>query len=154
MDFSTVVEPRRWRMSSWLVVSLLLMVAALLVQETHPGSVIAVTLYKAHLMVLGGWGGYWLDRALFPYERPHATSAASALLAEDAYAAYSLQAGQQTYDGRPLPSWEDLAESRRSCWQAAAKTLSGSADGVLFDVATLRRALIVVGCLVCVGLGA
>ena len=23
------------------------------------------------LLALGGWAGYWLDRALFPYDRPH-----------------------------------------------------------------------------------
>lgn len=60
------------RMFAWVLASLALIALAALVQMHAPGSVLAVTLYKAHLMALGGWGGYWLDRALFPYDRPHA----------------------------------------------------------------------------------
>lgn len=60
------------RMFSWAIGTALLVALALFLQHTWPGSVLAVTAYKAHLMALGGWGGYWLDRALFPYDRPHA----------------------------------------------------------------------------------
>lgn len=59
------------RMFVWALATAALMALALLAQRMDPGNVIAVTLYKAHLMALGGWGGYWLDRALFPYDRPH-----------------------------------------------------------------------------------
>lgn len=59
------------RMLLWLVLTLVLITLAYFVQERLPGSLIAVTLYKAHLFVLGGCGGYWLDRALSPYDRPH-----------------------------------------------------------------------------------
>lgn len=59
------------RMLLCLVLTLALMIAALLLQAHGPGTLIAVTAYKAHLMSMGGWGGYWLDRALFPYDRPH-----------------------------------------------------------------------------------
>lgn len=59
------------RMLLCLVLTLALMVAALLLQAHWPGTLVAVTAYKAHLMSMGGWGGYWLDRALFPYDRPH-----------------------------------------------------------------------------------
>jgi len=59
------------RMLNWALATLALMFVALWAHTTWPGSVVAVTLYKAHLMALGGWGGYWLDRALFPYDRPH-----------------------------------------------------------------------------------
>lgn len=59
------------RMLLWCVLTLVLMAVSLWVQSRAPGSVLTVTLYKAHLMALGGWGGYWLDRALFPYDRPH-----------------------------------------------------------------------------------
>lgn len=59
------------RMLVWLVLTIVLMGLALLLQAKAPGNLIAVTLYKAHLLSLGGWGGYWLDRALFPYARPH-----------------------------------------------------------------------------------
>lgn len=59
------------RMLLWLALTLALMVAALFLQATAPGNLLSVTLYKGHLLALGGWGGYWLDRALFPYDRPH-----------------------------------------------------------------------------------
>lgn len=57
------------RLSLCLLVSLLLMVVAYLFREAEP--LVSVSLYKAHLMSLGGWGGYWLDRVAFPYGRPH-----------------------------------------------------------------------------------
>jgi hypothetical protein len=59
------------RMLGWALLTVVLIYLALYFQSAHPGTLIAVTLYKAHLMALGGWGGYWLDRALFPYDRPH-----------------------------------------------------------------------------------
>jgi hypothetical protein len=59
------------RMFYAAVCTLALIVLAFMVQATWPGSLVAVSLYKAHLMALGGWGGYWIDRALFPYDRPH-----------------------------------------------------------------------------------
>jgi hypothetical protein len=59
------------RMLSWALLTVVLIVAALFFHGAYPGTLLAVTLYKAHLMALGGWGGYWLDRALFPYDRPH-----------------------------------------------------------------------------------
>lgn len=63
------------RMLLWALLTVALMCLALFVQAEFPGNVFAVTLYKAHLMALGGWGGYWLDRALFPYARPHLVEA-------------------------------------------------------------------------------
>ncbi|MBK1613343.1 hypothetical protein CKO44_07650 [Rubrivivax gelatinosus] len=59
------------RMTSWLILSVLLFVAALGMQHMAPSSLVAVTLYKLHLMSTAGWAGYWLDRVLFPYARPH-----------------------------------------------------------------------------------
>lgn len=32
---------------------------------------IGVTLYKLSLVTLAAWLGYWIDRGLFPYARPH-----------------------------------------------------------------------------------
>lgn len=52
------------------LVTLVLIALAHAVQARWPGSLLAVSLYKAHLMAMGGWGGYWIDRALFPYARP------------------------------------------------------------------------------------
>jgi Putative 2/3 transmembrane domain holin len=65
------------RMLLWALLTIVLIGMALYAQSTYPGNIFAVTLYKAHLMALGGWGGYWLDRALFPYARPHEALTAS-----------------------------------------------------------------------------
>ena len=64
---------RFWpRMLLAMLVSLALFAAAHAAQQLWPGTLLAVSLYKAHLITLGGWAGYWLDRGLFPYGRPHA----------------------------------------------------------------------------------
>ncbi|ATE60149.1 putative holin [Thauera sinica] len=55
------------RMSGWLYVSLLLAVAIVAIAPHQ----LPVTLYKLSLIATAGWLGYWLDRALFPYARPH-----------------------------------------------------------------------------------
>lgn len=59
------------RMLLWFFITVALAALSLFLQHEFPGTLFAVTAYKAHLMSLGGWGGYWLDRALFPYDRPH-----------------------------------------------------------------------------------
>lgn len=35
--------------------------------------------------------------------------------------AYCKQAGGKTFDGKPLPTWDELGEERQACWRAAAK---------------------------------
>ncbi|WP_307867060.1 putative holin [Variovorax sp. E3] len=88
---------------------------------------IAVTVYKAHLLSLGGWVGYWLDRALFPYDRPH-----TYLIEDD-----------------PLEAEPCEVEGVHGL---AMGTLSVA--GSNFGTAMLRRAIIVAAALICVGLGA
>ena len=34
--------------------------------------------------------------------------------------AYAIRAGGKTFDGKPLPTWDELSEDRQSCWVAAA----------------------------------
>jgi hypothetical protein len=34
--------------------------------------------------------------------------------------AYAIKAGGITFDGKPLPTWDELGEDRQSCWIAAA----------------------------------
>jgi len=34
--------------------------------------------------------------------------------------AYAKQAGGVTFDGKPLPTWDELGEDRQACWKAAA----------------------------------
>ncbi|MDP5007471.1 MAG: putative holin, partial [Glaciimonas sp.] len=51
-----------------LIVSVILMLLAFRFRESD--TLLSVSLYKAHLLSLGGWGGYWIDWAIFPYARP------------------------------------------------------------------------------------
>lgn len=113
------------RMLWWALLTVALMCFALLVQAQYPGNVFAVTLYKAHLMALGGWGGYWLDRALFPYARP------------DKFCPSEKTSDEENSDG-------DVYE--------IALTYPG--NPLLAAACMLRRVIVVAACLVCVGLGA
>ncbi len=122
---STVQYPMPPRMLGWALATVLLMMLALWLQTAFTGSLVAVTLYKAHLLALGGWGGYWLDRALFPYDRPHEYLAAEEEIDDPTEAAAAR-------DGLAL----------RVC------------TGASFGQAMLRRAIVVAACLICVGLGA
>lgn len=55
------------RLTDWTLVTLALLLAlALLAPEQ-----LQVVLYKAGLVTLGAAMGYWIDRSLFPYGRPH-----------------------------------------------------------------------------------
>lgn len=54
------------RMSGWLLLAIVLMVVVAAIAPQKLG----VTTYKLSLLALAGVGGYWLDRAFFPYARP------------------------------------------------------------------------------------
>ena len=110
-----------------LFVSILLMAAACAAQSALPGTLLAVSLYKAHLLSLGGWGGYWLDRALFPYARPH----------------------ELLDDAQDAADYGSAAEQHGHYSASTLATVGHTLDG-----AGLRRAIVVAACLLCVGLGA
>lgn len=55
------------RLTVYLLVSVALTVLIACLQPT----LMPVTLYKFSLVALAAWAGYWIDRALFPYSRPH-----------------------------------------------------------------------------------
>ncbi len=40
-----------------------------------------------------------------------------------AYAAYCAQAGGLTFDGKPLPTFDELGEERQACWIAAVDAI-------------------------------
>lgn len=113
------------RLLPWLLVSVVLAGLAILLQSTSPGNVLAVSIYKAHLLSLGGWVGYWLDRALFPYDRPH------------------------TYLEAPEEVPEQVASEHGAEALATAELIAPA-----YGQAMLRRAIIVAAALICVGLGA
>jgi hypothetical protein len=42
-------------------------------------------------------------------------------LARVMWDAYAKKAGGKSYDGKPLPAWDDLGEDRQLCWVEAAR---------------------------------
>lgn len=63
----TQTTERRLRMWHWCAITVALMG---LVGWLAPHQ-LEVTLYKLSLVTLAAWIGYWIDRGLFPYARPH-----------------------------------------------------------------------------------
>ncbi|MEY2689294.1 MAG: hypothetical protein RL375_3493 [Pseudomonadota bacterium] len=59
------------RMMGWVLVTLMLLVFALSLREVDAGKLLGLVAAKGLLVALGGLMGYWLDRELFPYARPH-----------------------------------------------------------------------------------
>lgn len=110
------MQPNFSRLLPWMLISALLMVAALVMQHQAPGDLLAVSLYKAHLLSLGGWAGYWLDRGLFPYDRPH-----QYLLAEIDHSASEALAQAELVAGRDY----GLAMMRRAIVVAACLVCVG-----------------------------
>jgi hypothetical protein len=57
-------------------------------------------------------------------------------IAKRMWDAYAFRAGGITFDGKPLPTWDELGEDRQSCWVAAA---SVTADRIEKLEAALRE---------------
>ena len=55
------------RLSGWMVAAAC---GVLIVWLIAPQQ-LSVIVYKGVLLMLAGVGGYWFDRSLFPYARPH-----------------------------------------------------------------------------------
>jgi hypothetical protein len=119
--------PKLPRMTLLAVVSIILFIACQVLQEHAPGSLLAVTIYKAHMAGIAGWLGYWIDRGLFPYSRPH----------------------------QHLQDYQD-ARDHGSPAQAQEAEAYLVTDNLLTDYtqSTLRRAIIVAACIIGICLGA
>lgn len=121
-------RPKLPRLTDLLLISVVLFVACYFAQDQVPGTLLAVSIYKAHMASLAGWIGYWLDRSLFPYSRPHE-------LLHDAEDVLIHGSPEQAQDGDLL--------------------ISGCCDQyALYNKATLRRAIIVAACVIGICLGA
>ncbi|KVO25395.1 hypothetical protein WJ74_30290 [Burkholderia ubonensis] len=106
------------RLTSWLVVAVILVTAIALVSPQQ----LPISLYKLSLVSLAAVVAYWLDRGLFPYARP------------DSYLEHDWRTG-----------------SLEPPFDADYRVVSGYE--LVFAVAMLRRALIVLGVVVGVALG-
>ncbi len=116
------------RLAEALLASVLLFILAQLAASYWPTSHVAVSLYKLHLCSLAAWAGYWIDRALFPYSRPHEL----------------------------FERIDDAFEHGSPIVAAGEDNIEGQICGTLYsaEAAMYRRTGIVMGCLICVGLGA
>lgn len=47
--------------------------------------------------------------------------------AQTAWAAYVQAVGNTTYDGRPMPTWDQLGDRQREGWKEAAKAVVSKA---------------------------
>jgi len=117
------------RLSGWIVLALLLIGIVLLVAPQQ----VPVMIYKLALVSLAGLAGYWLDRSLFPYARPD-----------------QLMAKAWPPAGSEPPQELETDEG------VIQGTLVDFNQGecTAFSAAMLRRALIVAGAMLAIGLGA
>lgn len=127
-DLNTTPQGGALRMMGCLVTGVALLLAAAFWDLVLPGNPVARLLFSASLLAMGGWGGYWLDRALFPYDRPHL---------------YLLDDGDEL---DPDDGLDAAALGGDSTLQVCA--------GASFSYAMLRRAIVVAACLLCLGLAA
>lgn len=63
------------RMTSWLIVSIVLAAILFMYAPIDPGESTRLArfmtlVHKLNLVAMGGCVGYWLDRHIFPYARP------------------------------------------------------------------------------------
>lgn len=122
------------RLTGLMLISAVLFIASLVTQEQAPGSLIAVSLYKLHMASLAGWAGYWIDRLVFPYSRPHE------LLEEQSFLVDEIQ--DSHVHGQP-----DGSADERDIMQLGNIACAA-------DWAMLRRAIIIGACLIAICLGA
>jgi hypothetical protein len=116
------------RMLAWTLVAIALFFFLAGLHVVDGSRLMAAVVYKGLLIALGGIGGYWLDRELFPYARPHRCMDFEPL---DPQPGESLS-----------PLGRDMHETESSYLQIA------SSD---YTVAMIRRAIIMAACLICVG---
>lgn len=68
-----------FRLFGWTIITVLLL---LLLGILRPEQ-LQVVLYKLSLVTLGAVLGYWIDRAMFPYARPHTQISCNANIHSD-----------------------------------------------------------------------
>jgi hypothetical protein len=115
-------------MFDWLIIAALL---AALVFFMAPQQ-LPVSLYKLSLVALAAVAGYWIDRSVFPYARPHFFIQPTCIEVE------------QYVDKK------ELAKAG-AIWSPA---LVGGSEPVLAAQCMLRRAIIMAAAMLAMGLGA
>lgn len=59
-------------------------------------------------------------------------------IVEKMWAAYCEAAGGVTYDGKPLPTWEELGDDRQKCWMAAGKEAANEIEQLRKEIELLH----------------
>lgn len=127
----------RVRMADWVIAAALLTVVVWLLAPQQ----VPVTVYKLSLVALAAVAGYWIDRSLFPYARP------------DLFFELRHGAGQVPQE----TAFTSLAGAVSFAEQEAAINLEDAQPEELMrlaGVSMIRRAAIVVGAMLAMGLGA
>ena len=60
---------------------------------------------------------------------------------KEMWEAYAKQAGGLTFDGKPLPTWDELGKERQACWRAAASVCAYEIERLREDREQLQYAL-------------
>ncbi len=132
--FKKIIEVITHRTTLLFLAGLGMLLAALFAAQVFDAPpLLQVALYKGFLLFAASHVGYWIDRRLFPYARPDAI-----LLKEEREATEELHGDLSLVDDGGV-----VCAVNRICVSQPS-----------FDVATLRRALIVVGTMICVAFGA
>ncbi|MDO5623817.1 MAG: putative holin [Pseudomonadota bacterium] len=121
---------RRWRMTDWLLIALALMALVWLMAPQQ----LPVSVYKLSLVTMAAVAGYWIDRALFPYARPHQ------FLADDDKADATLA---------PVSPTAECGTD-----DVCVLGVMSDASPRLMAASMLRRAIIVAAAMLAMGLGA
>lgn len=96
-------------------------------KHTHPGmpeSIVVVAKGEPAAVVEGGGQAtrcvyYARSAVVHEIALGEALDAAEDRALRRMWTAYAEQAGGKTFDGKPLPTWDELGEERQACWRAA-----------------------------------
>lgn len=130
------------RLTSWWLIALALSALVFLLAPQQ----IPVSLYKINLIALAAVAGYWIDRSVFPYARPHMKALRCLwdvqdleITAEDQERGYIL-----TDDGQRIPLDEIMASACGPIDPAPLHFMLGC---------MLRRAVIIAAAMIAVSMG-
>lgn len=130
------------RLTSWWLIALALSALVFLLAPQQ----IPVSLYKINLIALASVAGYWIDRSVFPYARPHMKALRCLwdvqdleITAEDQERGYIL-----TDDGQRIPLDEIMAAACGPIDPAPLHFMLGC---------MLRRAVIIAAAMIAVSMG-
>jgi len=128
-------------MLGWTMVAMLLFFFLAGLRGADEHKLVVAVCFKALLVVLGGIAGYWRDRALFPYARPHQCQG---------FDMPEPGPGDGSSSRSIPPDGEDLNQAREYEVHGAAYLQVAASD---FTTSMIRRSIIVAACVLAMALG-